>query len=60
MGVGLWPKALDVKAFQSVVSTADCMDRISRSWHSEREESGICGGVRECAFSIDHMGSISI
>ena len=48
MGVGSWPKALDVKAFQSVVSAADCMDRISRSWYSEREESGICGGGNVC------------
>jgi len=43
-GVGLCPKALVVKAFQSVEMAADCRERRSRC----------CGGVREgvCAVPL--------
>ena len=48
-GVGLCPKALDVKAFQSVVIAADCRDLSSWSWCCVIEGLGIWGEVAiEC------------
>ena len=44
VGVGLWPKALVVKAFQSVRMAADCSERSNRSCDCVVSGCGMKGG----------------
>ena len=51
-GVGLRPNALDVKAFQSIVITADWMEHSRRCSDGGRGGSGVAGGYCECVYSM--------